>query len=598
MREFSLPALYEVPADGNLTDIVRRNAAQHPDVAVIARKTGGTWTDVTATAFLAEVRAAAKGLIAAGVRPGDRVGLMSRTRYEWTLLDFAIWSAGGVTVPVYETSSPEQVQWILGDSGAVACVVETAAHAASVESVRDRLPALEHLWRIDGGGVAELERLGADVEDATVEERSSVAKADDPATIVYTSGTTGRPKGCVLTHRSFFAECGNIVERLRPLFRTGECSVLLFLPLAHVFGRLVQIAPMMAPIKLGLVPDIKNLTDELAAFRPTLILGVPRVFEKVYNGARAKAQADGKGRIFDRAADTAIAYSRALDTPSGPSLGLRLKHKLFDKLVYGKLRAVLGGRGEYAISGGAPLGERLGHFFRGIGFSVLEGYGLTESCAATAFNPWDRQKIGTVGQPLPGSVVRIADDGEVLLHGEHLFKEYWNNDGATAEALADGWFHTGDLGTLDEDGYLRITGRKKEIIVTAGGKNVAPAVIEDRIRAHALVAECMVVGDGRPFVGALVTLDEEFLARWCAEHGKPAGSTAATLREDADLLAAVQSAVDDGNAAVSKAESVRKFRVLSAQFTEESGHLTPSLKLKRNVVAKDYADEIEALYRG
>ncbi|MER6694727.1 AMP-binding protein, partial [Streptomyces minutiscleroticus] len=310
MREFSLPALYEVPADGNLTDIVRRNAAQHPDVAVIARKTGGTWTDVTATAFLAEVRAAAKGLIAAGVRPGDRVGLMSRTRYEWTLLDFAIWSAGGVTVPVYETSSPEQVQWILGDSGAVACVVETAAHAASVESVRDRLPALEHLWRIDGGGVAELERLGADVEDATVEERSSVAKADDPATIVYTSGTTGRPKGCVLTHRSFFAECGNIVERLRPLFRTGECSVLLFLPLAHVFGRLVQIAPMMAPIKLGLVPDIKNLTDELAAFRPTLILGVPRVFEKVYNGARAKAQADGKGRIFDRAADTAIAYSR------------------------------------------------------------------------------------------------------------------------------------------------------------------------------------------------------------------------------------------------------------------------------------------------
>jgi long-chain acyl-CoA synthetase len=400
----------------------------------------------------------------------------------------------------------------------------------------------------------------------------------------------------VLTHRSFFAECGNVVERLRPLFRTGECSVLLFLPLAHVFGRLVQVAPMIAPIKLGCVPDIKNLTDELAAFRPTLILGVPRVFEKVYNSARAKAQADGKGKIFDKAADTAIAYSKALDTPSGPSVGLKIKHKVFDKLVYSKLRTVLGGRGEYAISGGAPLGERLGHFFRGIGFTVLEGYGLTESCAATAFNPWDRQKIGTVGQPLPGSVVRIADDGEVLLHGEHLFKEYWNNPGATAEALADGWFHTGDIGTLDEDGYLRITGRKKEIIVTAGGKNVAPAVIEDRIRAHALVAECMVVGDGRPFVGALVTVDEEFLGRWCADHGKPAGSTAASLREDPDLLAAIQSAVDDGNAAVSKAESVRKFRVLGAQFSEESGHLTPSLKLKRNVVAKDYADEIEALY--
>ncbi|AZM52804.1 long-chain fatty acid--CoA ligase [Streptomyces sp. WAC 01529] len=598
MREFSLPALYEVPADGNLTDIVRRNAAQHPDVAVIGRKVDGSWQDVDARTFLAEVRATAKGLIAAGVRPGDRVGLMSRTRYEWTLLDFAIWSAGAVTVPVYETSSAEQIQWILGDSGAVACVVELDAHAATVESVRDRLPALAHIWQIDKGAVEELNRAGAEVTDRTVDERCAAVGADDPATIVYTSGTTGRPKGCVLTHRSFFAECGNVVERLKPLFRTGECSVLLFLPVAHVFGRLVEVAALMAPIKLGHAPDIKHLTDELASFRPTMILGVPRVFEKVYNAARAKAQAEGKGKIFDKAADTAIAYSCALDTVSGPSLGLKIKYKVFDKLVYSKLRAVLGGRGEYAISGGAPLGERLGHFFRGIGFTVLEGYGLTESCAATAFNPWDRQKIGTVGQPLPGSVVRIADDGEVLLHGEHLFSRYWNNEGATEEALADGWFHTGDIGTLDEDGYLRITGRKKEIIVTAGGKNVAPAVIEDRIRAHALVAECMVVGDGRPFVGALVTVDDEFLGRWAAEHGKPAGSTASSLRDDADLLAAIQSAVDDGNAAVSKAESVRKFRVLSSQFTEESGHLTPSLKLKRNVVAKDYADEIEAIYRG
>ncbi|RII18244.1 Long-chain-fatty-acid--CoA ligase FadD15 [Streptomyces sp. YIM 130001] len=596
MREFSLPALYEVPADGNLTDIVRRNAAQHPDVAVIGRKVDGSWQDVSAKDFLAEVHAAAKGLIASGVEAGDRVGLMSRTRYEWTLLDFAIWSAGAITVPVYETSSPEQIQWILGDSGAVACLVELDTHAAAVESVRDRLPALGNVWQIERGGIEELGRAGAALSDETVDQRSSVACADDPATIVYTSGTTGRPKGCVLTHRSFFAECGNVVERLRPLFRTGECSVLLFLPLAHVFGRLVQVAPMMAPIKLGHVPDIKNLTDELASFRPTLILGVPRVFEKVYNSARAKAQADGKGKIFDKAADTAIAYSRALDSPSGPSLGLKIKYKTFDKLVYSKLRAVLGGRGEYAISGGAPLGERLGHFFRGIGFTVLEGYGLTESCAATAFNPWDRQKIGTVGQPLPGSVVRIADDGEVLLHGEHLFTGYWNNEAATSEALADGWFHTGDLGTLDADGYLAITGRKKEIIVTAGGKNVAPAVLEDRIRAHALVAECMVVGDGRPFIGALVTLDDEFLGRWAEENGK-SGRTAAELRDDQDLLATVQSAIDEGNAAVSKAESVRKFRVLAAQFTEESGHLTPSLKLKRNVVAKDYADEIEAVYQ-
>ncbi|MEU9748513.1 AMP-dependent synthetase/ligase [Streptomyces niveus] len=601
MREFSLPALYEVPSDGNLTDLIGRNAAQYPDAAVVSRKVGGVWTDVTAVQFLAEVRAVAKGLIASGILPGERVALMSRTRYEWVLLDFAIWSAGAVTVPVYETSSPEQVQWILGDSGTAAIIVESGEHAAAVRSVSDGLTGLRHVWRIEEGEgkgcVAELTAAGAEITEAVVDERSATAKADDPATIVYTSGTTGRPKGCVLTHRAFFAECGNVVERLKPLFRTGECSVLLFLPAAHVFGRLVEVASVMAPIKLGCVPDIKNLTEELAAFRPTLILGVPRVFEKVYNSARAKAQADGKGKIFDRAASTAIAYSRALGTPQGPSLGLRIRHKVFDALVYGKLRAVLGGRGEYAISGGAPLGERLGHFFRGIGFTVLEGYGLTETCAATAFNPWDRQKIGTVGQPLPGSVIRIADDGEVLLHGEHLFTGYWNNEAATAEALADGWFHTGDIGTLDEDGYLAITGRKKEILVTAGGKNVAPAVIEDRIRAHALIAECMVVGDGRPFVGALVTLDAEFLARWAKDNGKLPGSTAASLHDDPDLLAAVQQAVDDGNAAVSKAESVRKFRVLRAQFTEEAGHITPSLKLKRGVVAKDFADEIESLYR-
>jgi long-chain acyl-CoA synthetase len=596
LREFSLPALYEVPADGNLTDLIRRNAAQHPDTAVIGRKdAAGRWEDITAARFLVEVRAAAKGLIASGVQPGDRVAVMSRTRYEWTLLDFAIWTAGGVTVPVYETSSASQVEWILGDSAAVAVVVESEPHERTVESVRVRLPHLKHVWRIDAGAVDALAGSGTDVSDAVVEERAAAAGADSPATIVYTSGTTGRPKGCVLSHRSFFAECGNVVERLGPLFRTGHSSVLLFLPLAHIFGRLVEVASLMAPIRLGHVSDVKNLTDDLQGFRPTLILGVPRVFEKVFNSARATAQAGGKGKVFDRAAATAIEYSRALDTPAGPSMRLKVTHKVFDRLVYSRLRAVLGGRATHAISGGAPLGERLGHFYRGIGFTVLEGYGLTESCAATAFNPWDRTKIGTVGQPLPGSTVRIADDGEVLLYGEHLFTGYWNNEAATADAVSDGWFHTGDLGTLDADGYLTITGRKKEIIVTAGGKNVAPAVIEDRIRADALVAECMVVGEGRPFVAALVTLDEEFLPLWAEQHAKQ-GRTVDELAADPDLLAAVQHAVDEGNSAVSRAESVRKFRILPGQFTEESGHLTPSLKLKRGVVTKEFAAEIEGLY--
>ncbi|MGK5534154.1 AMP-dependent synthetase/ligase [Streptomyces sp. URMC 129] len=600
MQEFSLPARYEVPPDASLAGLLDTNAERHPDAAVIGRRRGEVWEDVTATAFRAEVRAVAKGLIAQGVRPGERVGLMSRTRYEWTLLDFAIWAAGAVTVPVYETSSPEQVGWNLRDSGAVGVVVETGAHAAAVASMRGTLPRLTRVWCLSApgeeGAVALLKAAGADVPDEELDAATAGLTADSPATIIYTSGTTGRPKGCVLSHRAFLAECGNIIAALGPLFRAGEASVLLFLPLAHVFGRVVGVATQMAPIRLGHVPDVRTLTDDLASFRPTIVLGVPRVFEKVYNAARAKAQEGGRGGVFDRAADTATAYSRALDTPRGPSPLLRLRHRVFDRLVYRKLRAALGGRATHAISGGAPLGERLGHFYRGIGLTVLEGYGLTESCAATTFNPWDAPRIGTVGLPLPGSSVRIAEDGEVLVRGEHLFSGYWNDEEATGRSLVGGWYRTGDVGSLDADGYLTITGRKKEILVTAGGKNVAPAVIEDRVRAHALVAECMVVGDGRPFVGALITLDDEFLPRWAADHGL-SGLSREELLTHPLLRAAIQEAVDAGNAAVSRAESVRAFRILPGHFTEESGHLTPSMKLKRHVVAKDFATEIDELYR-
>ncbi|UED83721.1 AMP-dependent synthetase/ligase [Streptomyces profundus] len=599
MREFSLPALYTVPVDGGLPDLLRSNAERHPDTKVISRQRDGVWHDLTATEFLAEVQAVAKGLVRSGVRPGDRVGLLSRTRYEWTLFDFAIWTAGAVTVPVYESSSAEQIAWNLGDSGAVAVLVETEERLATVESLVDQLPALTRRWCLEPaagpGAVALLTAAGAPISDERLAQATASVSPDSPATIVYTSGTTGRPKGCVLSHRAFLADCGNVVAALGPLFRTGESSVLLFLPLAHVFARIVQVAALLAPIRLGLVPDVSRLTDDLASFRPTIMLGVPRVFEKVYNSARATAEQGGKGAVFDRAADTAIAYSRALDAPGGPGLALRLRHRVFDRLVYRRLRSVLGGRATHAISGGAPLGERLGHFFRGIGFTVLEGYGLTESCAPTSFNPWDAPRIGTVGRPVPGTAIRIADDGEILLHGDHLFTEYWNAQAATDEVLRDGWFHTGDLGALDEDGYLRVTGRKKEILVTAGGKNVAPAVLEDRIRAHALVAECMVVGEGRPFVGALLTVDDDFLPRWAEQRGL-ADLDRAELLAHPRLLAALDEAVAQGNEAVSRAESVRAFRVLPGHFTEESGHLTPSLKLKRHAVARDFAPQIEALY--
>jgi long-chain acyl-CoA synthetase len=601
VRECSVPALAEVPAEGNLTDLIKRNAEEAPDAAALARKVGGRWTDVTSARFLAEVYGVAKGLIAAGIEPGDRIALMSRTRYEWTLIDFAVWCAGAISVPVYETSSAEQIEWILTDSGARAIVVENAAHEGAVERARERLPELEHVWRIDDGetegAVAVLTGAGREMGDEVVEERRTTLRADSVATIIYTSGTTGRPKGCILTHGNFHAELANVVALLNKLFVPEKSSCLLFLPLAHVLGRILEIGCVMARVRIGHCPDVKDLTTELQTFQPTFVLAVPRVFEKVYNAASAKAQADGKGKIFDLAADTAIRYSEGLDAAS-ISLGLKLKHKLFDRLVYGKLRAALGGQATHAISGGAPLGTRLGHFFRGVGFTVLEGYGLTETCAAHTVNPAEGIRIGTVGRPVPGSAVRIAEDGEILAKGPNVFTGYWHNDAATAEAFEDGWFRTGDIGVLDDEGFLTVTGRKKEILVTAGGKNIAPAVIEDRIRAHPLISECMVVGDRRPFVGALITIDPETFPTWKEQHGKPATATVADLTDDEDLIAAVQDAVDEGNKAVSRAEGVRKFRILTINFTEESGHVTPSLKLKRNLVLKDFEQDINEIYEG
>ncbi|MDQ1629798.1 MAG: long-chain acyl-CoA synthetase [Actinomycetota bacterium] len=599
MDEYACPAVVDRPT-GNLTDLVVDNATQAPHKVVFSRRAGDRWLDVTCREFLTEVSAVAKGLISSGIEPGDRVGLMSRTRYEWTLLDFAIWFSGAVTVPVYETSSAEQVQWILSDSGAKACFVETVEHEALVGGVRDSLADLDHVWTIDRGALDSLTGSGIDVDDATLETRRNAVAGDALATIIYTSGTTGRPKGCELTHLNFLSEVANIVQAagaesgLSILFHEEDAATLLFLPLAHVFARVVEVGCVMARARVGHTADVKNLLADLEVFKPTFILSVPRVFEKVYNSAAQKAEVAGKGKIFHTAADTAIAFSEALDE-GGPGLGLRAKHAVFDKLVYSRLRAALGGKTRWSVSGGAPLGTRLGHFFRGIGLTIVEGYGLTETTAAATVNRPDHNRIGTVGRPLPGVTVRIAGDGEILIKGGIVFRGYYNNPAATAEALTDGWFHSGDIGELDGDGYLRITGRKKELLVTAGGKNVAPAALEDRLRAHRLVSQCMVVGDAQPYIACLVTLDEEVLPVWLEQHGKPAMSVA-DAAVDPQVLAEIQVAVDQANASVSKAEAIKRFKVLPVDWTEETGELTPSLKLKRNVVMKEHADDVDALY--
>jgi long-chain acyl-CoA synthetase len=610
VREYSTPALVDIPASANLSDVVFRRAADEPDAVIIRRKAAGDggWQDVTAREFRDEVVSLAKGLIAAGIKAGDRVAVMSRTRYEWTLIDYAIWSAGAVTVPIYETSSAEQVEWIISNSGVRAVFAETAAHETTIASVRAQLPTLEMTWRIEGETATERplsalsDRAGVVSDEQVTEQRKSVAAADT-ATIIYTSGTTGRPKGCQLTHANLLSDVRNAVEGAIPeVFGMQDGSTLLFLPLAHAFARIIQVGCLEAGVVLGHTPVIANLVPDLGTFQPTFILAVPRVFEKVFNTAQQQAsQSPVKSRIFQAATDTAIAYSRALDGKArgqaGPGAGLALRHRLFDRLVYGKLRQAVGGRVRYAVSGGAALGERLGHFFRGTGITVLEGYGMTELTAAATVNRPTRNKIGTVGMPLPGASVRIAEDGEILITGPMAFPGYWQNEAATKDTLdADGWIHTGDIGSLDDEGFLQITGRKKELIVTAGGKNVSPAVLEDRLRAHPLVSQCMVVGDNRPYVAALVTLDEEMLPHWLQQHGKPAGTAPADLREDPDLLAGIQQAVDDANKAVSRAEAIRRFRVLGTEFTEAGGQLTPSLKLRRSVVAKECSADIEALY--
>ncbi|MEU0629200.1 long-chain fatty acid--CoA ligase [Streptomyces sp. NPDC005989] len=595
------------PLVGGLADVVFDHAEEDPDRVALGRKdASGQWRDVTAAAFRDEVLALAKGLIAHGVRFGDRIALMSRTRYEWTLFDLALWTVGAQSVPVYPTSSAEQVLWMLHDAEVSAVLVEHEDHAMTIASVIDRLPGLKRLWQLDAGAVSELVAAGADVEDEVVHRHRRAVTPDSVATVIYTSGTTGRPKGCVLTHANFMFETDTMVARWKSVFRSrpgDEAATLLFLPLAHVFGRMVEVAAIRGRVRLGHQPEMsaRALMPDLMSFRPTFILAVPYIFEKVFNAARRKAEAEGRIGAFDKAVDIAVKYAEALEarafgTGPGPSAGLRMQHQFFDKVVYRKVRDAMGGRIRHAMSGGSGMERQLGLFFGGAGVTVYEGYGLTESTAAATANPPERTRYGTVGLPIPGTTVHIAEDGEVWLHGGNVFGGYLGDPKATDTVLREGWLATGDLGSLDEDGYLTITGRKKEILVTSGGKSVSPTGLEERVRAHPLVSQCIVVGNDRPYIAALVTVDQEAVDHWLTMQGR-APLKPEELVRDPDLETEVRRAVVAANTAVSQAESIRTFRILAHPFSEEHGLLTPSLKLKRRAIETAYAAEVEALYR-
>ncbi len=596
MVQFEVPAIVPADPQANVTDLLVDRVKKTPDLALFAVPDGDGWRDITAREFHAQVVALAKGLAAAGIEPGDKVGFIARTTYDWTLVDFALFFAGAVMVPIYETSSPSQIAWNLTDSGAIACITESADHSARLDEIRAEVPLIRSVWEMQRGDLDKLVEQGASVSDEEIERRRNIANGSDIATLIYTSGSTGRPKGCVLTHSNFVELVRNSSKALRDVVETPGASTLLFITTAHIFARFISILDIHAGVKTGHQPDTKQLLPALGSFKPTFLLAVPRVFEKVYNSSEQKAEAGGKGKIFRAAADVAIQHSKLLQDGKKIPLGMKIKFALFDRLVYSKLRAAMGGNVVYAVSGSAPLGPRLGHFFHSLGITILEGYGLTETTAPATVNLATKSKIGTVGPALPGVGVRIADDGEIEVRGVNVFKEYWRNPEATAAVFDGDWFKTGDIGAFDSEGFLTITGRKKEIIVTAGGKNVAPAALEDPIRANPIVGQVVVVGDQKPFISALVTLDGEMLPTWLGNNGLAADMPLAEAAKNPAVRAEVQRAIDGANANVSRAESIRKFTILPTEWSEASGHLTPKMSIKRNVIMDDHADDIAEIY--
>ena len=596
MVQFEVPAIVPADPQANITDLLVERVKRTPDLALFAVPDGEGWRDITAAEFQKQVVALAKGFVAAGIEPGDKVGFIARTTYDWTRVDFALFYAGAVMVPIYETSSAAQISWNLSDSGAIAIITESSDHSARVAEVRGELPLIRSTWEMHAGDLDKLVAEGASVSDDEIERRRNIANGADIATLIYTSGSTGRPKGCVLTHSNFVELARNSAKALHEVVETPGASTLLFITTAHVFARFISILDIHAGVKTGHQPDTKQLLPALGSFKPTFLLAVPRVFEKVYNSAEQKAEAGGKGKIFRAAAHTAIEHSRLLQDGKKVPFGMKIKFALFDRLVYSKLRTAMGGNVTYAVSGSAPLGPRLGHFFHSLGVTILEGYGLTETTAPATVNLANKSKIGTVGPVLPGVGIRLADDGEIEVRGINVFKEYWRNAEATAAAFDGDWFKTGDLGSFDDEGFLTITGRKKEIIVTAAGKNVAPAALEDPIRANPIVGQVVVVGDQKPFISALITLDPEMLPTWLSNNGLPADLPLTEAATNEAVRAEVQRAIDEANKHVSRAESIRKFTILPAEWTEASGHLTPKMSIKRNVILADFAADIDEIY--